>query len=200
MTPERSTSSCSANNGGGGRRRQQRRVPAELRLGKIVPFRGIQFPAGGQQQKPPGPAGPLPDERGGGPGNNRFSFRGPPVRPAAHPQSQREEPGRKDLWEYRVFTQSWDNRYESEFGADRTRVEGHGAELSSAGRRETISSWPGFSSPMISSTAQKRAEQPDEGQSSSRTPGGSGGTWSSSPACAGTRAPITDPPSPRGST
>ena len=41
----------------------------------------------------------------------------------------------KNLWEYRVFTQSWDNRYESEFGADRHRVEGHGAELSV--RRET---------------------------------------------------------------
>lgn len=36
----------------------------------------------------------------------------------------------KNLWEYRVFTQSWDNRYNSEFGADRHRVEGHGAELS----------------------------------------------------------------------
>lgn len=40
----------------------------------------------------------------------------------------------KNLWEYRIFTQSWDNRYKSEFGADRHRVEGHGAELS--GRRE----------------------------------------------------------------
>ncbi|NLY88189.1 MAG: TonB-dependent receptor [Firmicutes bacterium] len=42
--------------------------------------------------------------------------------------------GRKEaaanLWEYRVFTQTWDNRYNSDFGADRHRVEGHGAELS----------------------------------------------------------------------
>lgn len=36
----------------------------------------------------------------------------------------------ENLWEYRVFTQSWDNRYTNEFSADRHRVEGHGAELS----------------------------------------------------------------------
>jgi vitamin B12 transporter len=36
----------------------------------------------------------------------------------------------KNLWEYRVFTQSWDNRYKDDFSDDRHRVEGRGAELS----------------------------------------------------------------------